>query len=123
MIDPADTSWPSPALTPRRWPTLSRPFFELEPAFLCAICSYSSFFFVLGVTAADFDGVDDLADGVDLAAVADFAAVALAVGFAAAVGFAVVFGFAAAAFGLAAVFAVVVFVGVSLVSVLASFLA
>src|SRR3954463_14883174 len=37
MIDPAVTSWPSPAFTPRRWPTLSRPFFELEPAFLCAI--------------------------------------------------------------------------------------
>ena len=39
MIEPAVTSWPSPALTPRRWPTLSRPFFELEPAFLCAISS------------------------------------------------------------------------------------
>ena len=37
MIEPAETSWPSPALTPRRWPTLSRPFFELEPAFLCAM--------------------------------------------------------------------------------------
>ena len=36
MIEPAETSWPSPALTPRRWPTLSRPFLELEPAFLCA---------------------------------------------------------------------------------------
>src|SRR5256885_15880680 len=44
MIDPAVTSWPSPALTPRRWPTLSRPFFELEPAFLWAIACYSSFF-------------------------------------------------------------------------------
>src|SRR6478752_6058668 len=30
MIEPAETNWPSPALTPRRWPTLSRPFFELE---------------------------------------------------------------------------------------------
>ena len=39
MIEPAVTSWPSPALTPRRWPTLSRPFLELEPAFLCAIAS------------------------------------------------------------------------------------
>ena len=44
MIEPAETSWPSPAFTPRRWPTLSRPFFELEPAFLCAISDYSSFF-------------------------------------------------------------------------------
>src|SRR5512143_222818 len=39
MIEPAETSWPSPALMPSRWPTLSRPFFELEPAFLCAIGS------------------------------------------------------------------------------------
>src|SRR5687768_6759479 len=39
MIEPAGTSWPSPALTPRRWPTLSRPFLELEPAFLWAIAS------------------------------------------------------------------------------------
>ena len=37
MIEPAGTSWPSPAFTPSRWPTLSRPFFELEPAFLWAI--------------------------------------------------------------------------------------
>src|SRR4051812_38814250 len=37
MIEPAGTSWPSPTLTPSRWPTLSRPFFELEPAFLCAM--------------------------------------------------------------------------------------
>src|SRR3990172_3640162 len=36
-IDPAVTAWPSPTFTPRRWPTLSRPFLELEPAFLCAI--------------------------------------------------------------------------------------
>src|SRR4029079_10884353 len=43
MIEPAGTSWPSPTLTPRRWPTESRPFFELEPAFLWAIRSYSSF--------------------------------------------------------------------------------
>ena len=42
MIEPADTSCPSPALTPSRWPTLSRPFFELEPAFLCAIRNPSS---------------------------------------------------------------------------------
>src|SRR3954453_18389926 len=42
MIEPAETSWPSPRLTPRRWPTLSRPFFELEPAFLCAM-AYSAF--------------------------------------------------------------------------------
>src|SRR6187397_854561 len=37
MIEPAVTSWPSPRLTPRRWPTLSRPFLELEPAFLWAM--------------------------------------------------------------------------------------
>src|SRR5262245_6835739 len=37
MIEPAVTVWPSPALTPSRWPTLSRPFFELEPAFLWAM--------------------------------------------------------------------------------------
>src|SRR6185369_8336960 len=43
MIAPAGTSWPSPALTPSRWPTLSRPFLTLEPAFLCAI-GYLSFF-------------------------------------------------------------------------------
>src|SRR5512143_111019 len=43
MIVPALTSWPSPALTPRRWPTLSRPFFELDPAFLWAIGYASSF--------------------------------------------------------------------------------
>src|SRR5437773_1326758 len=43
MIVPEWTSWPSPALTPNRWPTLSRPFFELEPAFLWAIAGYSSF--------------------------------------------------------------------------------
>src|SRR5512146_1721597 len=43
MIVPALTSWPPPALTPRRWPTLSRPFFELDPAFLWAIAYASSF--------------------------------------------------------------------------------
>src|SRR5512141_2501282 len=43
MIVPALTSWPSPAFTPRRWPTLSRPFFELDPAFLWAIAYASSF--------------------------------------------------------------------------------
>src|SRR5688572_6007505 len=43
MIEPAGTSWPSPALTPRRWPALSRPFLTLPPAFLCAMGSYSSF--------------------------------------------------------------------------------
>src|SRR5438045_1886874 len=44
MIVPAFTSWPSPTFTPRRWPTLSRPFFELEPAFLCAMAvAYDSF--------------------------------------------------------------------------------
>src|SRR6266508_251108 len=42
MIEPALTSCPSPAFTPRRWPTLSRPFLELEPAFLWAM-SQSSF--------------------------------------------------------------------------------
>ena len=39
MIEPAVTSWPSPALTPRRWPALSRPFLTLPPAFLWAISS------------------------------------------------------------------------------------
>ncbi len=39
MIEPAVTSWPSPALTPSRWPTLSRPFLTLPPAFLWAISS------------------------------------------------------------------------------------
>ena len=39
MIEPALTSWPSPAFTPRRWPTLSRPFLTLPPAFLWAISS------------------------------------------------------------------------------------
>src|SRR5512141_1638572 len=43
MIEPAATGSPSPALAPRRWPTLSRPFLELEPAFLWAIAGYSSF--------------------------------------------------------------------------------
>src|SRR5258705_13952537 len=42
MIEPAGTSWPSPALTPSRWPTLSRPFLTLPPAFLWAI-AYLSF--------------------------------------------------------------------------------
>src|SRR5688572_13215440 len=53
MIEPADTSWPSPAFTPRRWPTLSRPFFELEPAFLCAI-DYSFAFLAAGLAAVVF---------------------------------------------------------------------
>src|SRR6476620_201773 len=43
-IEPAFTDWPSPTLTPSRWPTLSRLFFELEPAFLCAMSvAYVSF--------------------------------------------------------------------------------
>ena len=42
MIDPDVTSWPSPALTPSRWPALSRPFLTLEPAFLCAIATRPS---------------------------------------------------------------------------------
>src|SRR5438552_15903352 len=42
MIVPASTCWPSPRLTPSRWPTLSRPFLLDEPAFLCAM-RYSSF--------------------------------------------------------------------------------
>src|SRR6266404_250586 len=42
MIEPAGTSWPSPAFTPSRWPTLSRPFLTLPPAFLWAI-AYLSF--------------------------------------------------------------------------------
>ena len=37
MIEPAGTSWPSPAFTPSRWPTLSRPFLTLPPAFLWAM--------------------------------------------------------------------------------------
>src|SRR5688500_12081548 len=43
MIEPAGTIWPSPAFTPSRWPTLSRPFLTLPPAFLWAIVGYSSF--------------------------------------------------------------------------------
>src|SRR5580765_7508703 len=42
MIEPAGTSWPSPAFTPSRCPTLSRPFLTLPPAFLWAI-AYLSF--------------------------------------------------------------------------------
>ena len=34
MIEPAGTSWPSPALTPRRWPTLSRPFLRARACLL-----------------------------------------------------------------------------------------
>src|SRR6187399_332900 len=92
MIEPAETSWPSPAFTPRRWPTLSRPFFELEPAFLCAISGYSSFF------VAGLRGV-----GVFLAAVV-FGAVFGSVLALAAVDLAVVVVFFAA--GFSAVFAV-----------------
>src|SRR5688572_18871737 len=47
MIAPARTASPSPALTPRRWPALSRPFLTLEPAFLWAIGQ--SFFVVRDV--------------------------------------------------------------------------
>src|SRR5215203_6717780 len=50
MIDPAGTSWPSPHFTPRRWPTLSRPFLTLPPAFLWAI-AYSSFLVARGLAA------------------------------------------------------------------------
>src|SRR3954465_13121952 len=57
MIEPAGTSWPSPTFTPRRWPTLSRPFLELEPAFLWAISGYSSFFVRLRFGAADVSSV------------------------------------------------------------------
>src|SRR5664279_5798740 len=53
MIEPAGTSWPSPTFTPSRWPTESRPFFELEPAFLWAI-DQSSFFAARGRLAAGF---------------------------------------------------------------------
>src|SRR5450759_1661454 len=53
MIEPAGTSWPAPTFTPRRWPTESRPFFELEPAFLWAI-DQSSFFAARGRLAAGF---------------------------------------------------------------------
>src|SRR5450759_2589368 len=53
MIEPAGTSWPSPTFTPRRWPTESRPFFELEPAFLWAI-DQSSFFAARARLAAGF---------------------------------------------------------------------
>src|SRR6476619_7238486 len=41
MIVPEWTNCPSPRLTPRRLPALSRPFLLDEPAFLCAI-GYSS---------------------------------------------------------------------------------
>src|SRR5664280_2899178 len=53
MIEPAGTSWPSPTLTPRRWPTESRPFLELEPAFLWAT-DQSSFFGAAGRFGAGF---------------------------------------------------------------------
>src|SRR5674476_180461 len=53
MIEPAGTSWPSPTFTPRRWPTESRPFLELEPAFLWAI-DQSSFFGAAGRFGAGF---------------------------------------------------------------------
>src|SRR3954471_8123499 len=56
MIEPAGTSWPSPTLTPSRWPTLSRPFFELEPAFLCAM-DQASFFVERERRAGAFSGV------------------------------------------------------------------
>src|SRR4051794_12519630 len=53
MIAPACTAWPSPALIPSRWPTLSRPFFDVPPAFLCAIDRSSSYFCVF--FGADFE--------------------------------------------------------------------
>src|SRR5436189_3479136 len=56
MIVPACTSCPSPTLTPSRWPTLSRPFFELEPAFLCAM-DQASFFVELERRAGAFSVV------------------------------------------------------------------
>src|SRR4029078_3078038 len=41
MIFPASTCSPPKRLTPRRFDSESRPFFELPPAFLCAM-TYSS---------------------------------------------------------------------------------
>src|ERR1035437_5466245 len=86
MIDPAVTNWPSPALQPRRWPTLSRPFLELEPAFLWAI-GHSSFLVragrsvaassaglaALAALGAALGAAFDAALGVDLTGAAAFA--------------------------------------------------
>src|SRR5258708_2648473 len=52
MIVPACTAWPSPALMPRRWPTLSRPFLTEPPAFLCAIDRPRPYFCVFFGAAA-----------------------------------------------------------------------
>src|SRR6267142_1951677 len=61
MIEPAFTSWPSPAFTPSRWPTLSRPFLTLPPAFLWAM-GYPSFFAARGFfAAAPFVGLASVA--------------------------------------------------------------
>src|SRR5688572_17015202 len=51
MIAPAVAACPSPIFTPSRWPTLSRPFLTLPPAFLCAIADYPSFLVVRGLAA------------------------------------------------------------------------
>src|SRR5580765_2349971 len=55
MIEPAGTSWPSPAFTPSRCPTLSRPFLTLPPAFLWAIAylSFGAAFLVVLSSAAE----------------------------------------------------------------------
>src|SRR5262245_43755873 len=52
MIAPAWTAWPSPAFMPSRWPTLSRPFFEVPPAFLCAIDRSPRYFCVFFAVAS-----------------------------------------------------------------------
>src|SRR4029079_9460300 len=66
MIAPACTAWPSPALMPSRWPTLSRPFLTEPPAFLCAIDRSSPYFCVF--FGADFASAAR-ARGLGLAAV------------------------------------------------------
>ena len=85
------TSWPSPAFTPRRWPLLSRPFFELEPAFLCAIASYSSFLVRLRA------GLGAAADDFVAAFLAVDEEVDLAAGLASALGFSLLASFSARA--------------------------
>src|SRR3954468_14246997 len=73
MIAPAWTAWPSPALIPSRWPTLSRPFLTLPPAFLCAIWAYS-LFFARGALAVPVDLALGAAFADPLSVVSAFAA-------------------------------------------------
>src|SRR5260221_11382143 len=101
MIEPAGTSWPSPAFTPSRWPTLSRPFLTLPPAFLWAIgylsfgarvvfgAAFGAAFFVVVSSAADalaagFFGAAFAADSAAALSGAAFASAlaAVALGFA-----------------------------------------